>query len=621
MRPPKNWLTVTFMVLAVTTINLSKKQPMRIGLITLALSCLMHFGSWAQAAMQYTLRFPKPETRYVEVSLQLTAPSDTLDLRLPVWTPGSYLIREFPRNLDGFVALINGKEVPSYKTSKNAWAVAAGAGQKVEIRYRVYCNEYSVRTSYIDEEQAALVGTTYLLFEPRLMQKRHELRIEPALGWKNIATSLPEIGGNTWHRYAADYDELVDCPIQLGNFKSFTFEATGIPHTLAMVGQDQFPEAKLRTDIGKIIEASYAVFGDQPNARYLFIVQHNSMGGGGLEHTNSTTLQVRNQVYDKESSYRGFLGLVAHEYFHLWNVKRLRPVALGPFDYNRENYTRHLWISEGFTSYYDNLLLARTRLMPEADYLRVLSTGFEAVLGNKGDEVQSVTESSLDAWIKFYLRNENSANISVSYYRKGAMLGMVFDAALLNHSRGRFGLDSLMRFMYQKYHHGLGRGFTDAELEADFRQHLGPLSDTLFRDHIHGTKPIDFARFAAMAGMRLEDTSKRKPMAFWGASWSRQADKQVVNALREGSTAWDMGLQYGDVLLEINGKAEEDADRWLRSQQVGDKIKIKVLRRGKEVELRGKLGAYPAPQFQLSKDPQATDLQKRIYEKLVGYPF
>lgn len=620
MHSPKNWPTATFTVPADTTINLKNKH-MRTGLLTLVLSCLFSVASWAQAAMQYTLRFPKPESRYVEVSLRLTAPTDTLDLRLPVWTPGSYLIREFPRNLDGFVAMADGKELASFKTAKNAWAVVTRAGQAIEANYRVYCNEYSVRTSYIDDEQAALVGTTYLLFEPRLMQKRHEVRIEPASNWKNIATSLPEINGNVWHRYAADYDELVDCPIQIGNFKSFTFEAQGIPHTMAMVGQDNYPEDKLRTDIGKIIDASFDVFGDQPNARYLFIVQHSTQGGGGLEHTNSTTLQTRNQVYEKESSYQGFLGLVAHEYFHLWNVKRLRPVALGPFDYNRENYTRHLWISEGFTSYYDNLLLARTGLMSEKDYLRVLSSGFEAVLGNKGDAVQSVAESSLDAWIKFYLRNENSNNISVSYYRKGAMLGMVFDAALLNHSGGQYGLDSLLRFMYRKYHHGLGRGFTDAELEADFRQHLGPMSDTLFRDYIHGTKPIDFARFAAMAGLSLVDTGKKNPSPYFGAAWSRQGDKQVVSSLREGSTAWEMGMQYGDVLLEINGKAATDADKWVRSQQVGDKIKMKVLRRGKEVELRGKMGAYPAPRFELTKNQQATPLQKSIYEKLVGYPF
>lgn len=620
MHSPKNWPTATYTVLADTTTNL-KFSFMRIGLITLVLSCLFAAGSWAQAAMQYTLRFPKPDSRYVEVSLKLTAPADTLDLRLPVWTPGSYLIREFPRNLDGFVALVDGKAIGAFKTAKNAWAVPTRTGQQVEIRYRVYCNEYSVRTSYIDDEQAALVGTTYLLFESRLMHKRHEVHIEPAVQWKNIATSLPEINGNRWHRYAADYDELVDCPIQLGNFNSFTFEAKGIPHTMAMVGQDKYPEDKLRIDIGKIIDAAHAVFNDQPNARYLFIVQHSAQGGGGLEHTNSTTLQVRNQVYEKESSYQGFLGLVAHEYFHLWNVKRLRPIALGPFDYNRENYTRHLWISEGITSYYDNLLLARTGLMSEKDYLRVLSSGFEAVLGNKGDAVQSVAESSLDAWIKFYLRNENSNNISVSYYRKGAMLGMVFDAALLHHSQGQYGLDSLLRFMYQKYHLQMGRGFTDSELEADFRLHLGPMSDTLFRDYIHGTQPIDFGRFAAMAGLQLEDTSKRNPAPYWGAAWSKQGDKAVLNALREGSTAWEMGLQSGDVLLEIDGKAVTDADKWMRAQQVGQKFSIKVLRRGKEVSLRGKMGAYPAPQFQLSKNPQATALQKRIYEKLVGYPF
>lgn len=594
----------------------------QVSVFTLALVALCHFGSAAQAPLSYTISFPKPSSHYVEVELNVAADAqDTVELRLPVWTPGSYLIREFSRNLDGMQANSMGVPLAVQQFEKNAWRVVKAPGAALQLRYRVYSKEFSVRTSFVDEERAALVGTTYLLFIPKYLQARHELTIQPYSKWKNVATALLQIGDNVWERYANNYDELVDAPIEIGNFKSFSFEEAGVQHKVAMPGLDKFPEKELKRDMAKIVAVATDIFDHQPNQNYLFIVQHSLQGGGGLEHSASTTLQTRKTAYDTPKSYQDFMGLVAHEYFHLWNVKRLRPVALGPFDYNRENYTHNLWFSEGFTSYYDNLLLARTALMEEGDYLKVLSSGFEAVLGNKGDEVQSVAQSSLEAWIKFYLRNENSNNISVSYYRKGAMLGFVFDAALLAASEGAFGLDSVLKRMYHRYALGLDRGFTDAELCDEFRQHLGAEADSIFEHYIYGTRPIDFARFASYAGLVLEDTASRKPLAYFGAAWRKQADKQFITALREGSAAWEIGLQTDDVLLKVNGKAEKDFDAWLAQQQPGDKIKLKIWRRGEEITFEGKIGTYPAPRFYLYKQPDATAQKRLIYEKLVGYPF
>jgi predicted metalloprotease with PDZ domain len=594
----------------------------QVSVFTLALVWLCYFGSAAQAPLQYTISFPKPSSHYVEVALQLAADAqDTVELRLPVWTPGSYLIREFSRNLDGMRASSNGAPLAVQQFEKNAWRVVKAPGAPLAVHYRVYSKEFSVRTSFVNEEQAALVGTTYLLFVPKYLQARHELNIQPFSRWKNVATALPQIGNNVWQRYASNYDELVDAPIEIGNFKSFSFEEAGVQHQVAMPGLDKFPEKDLKRDMAKIVAAATDIFDHQPNQNYLFIVQHSLQGGGGLEHSASTTLQTRKTAYDTPKSYQGFMGLVAHEYFHLWNVKRLRPVALGPFDYNRENYTHNLWFSEGFTSYYDNLLLARTQLMEEADYLKVLSGGFEAVLGNKGDEVQSVAQSSLEAWIKFYLRNENSNNISVSYYRKGAMLGFVFDAALLQASQGAFGLDSVMKRMYHRYALALDRGFTDAELFAEFQQHLGAEADSIFANYIYGTRPINFARYAAYAGLVLEDTAARQPMAYFGAAWRKQGERQFVTALREGSAAWEMGLQTDDELLKLNGKDEKNFDAWMKQQQPGTKVKIKVWRLGEELTFEGKLDAYPAPRFYLYKQPDASAQQRLIYEKLVGYPF
>ncbi len=587
--------------------------------LVLVVFCLT--ASQAQT-ISYQLSFSKPSSHYVEVEMQIDAyPADTVEVRLPVWTPGSYLIREFARNLDGLTAEQEGKAVVAVKTEKNAWKIAKAADAPLTVRYRVYSKEYSVRTSYIDEEQAVLMGTTYLLFVPGLLAARHELQIKPAAGWKDIATALPMVGQNKWHRYAAHYDDLVDAPIQIGNFSQFAFEAAGVKHIVAMPGQDKYPEKRLKRDMAKIVEASTAIFDHQPNEEYVFIVQHSAQGGGGLEHKSSTTLQTRNEVYEKESSYEGFMGLVAHEYFHLWNVKRLRPIALGPFDYDRENYTHNLWFSEGFTSYYDNLLLARTRLQSEEDYLAVLSNGFNATLGNRGDAVQSLAESSLESWIKFYLRNENSGNISVSYYRKGAMLGFVFDAALLQQSAGAFGLDSVMKRMYHRYALALDRGFTDAELLAEFRLHLGAEADSLFQNYIYGTVLVDFAKYVGYAGLVLEDTASRRPGAYFGASFGKSSNRQYVRSLREGSAAWEMGLQADDVILSVNGYQLEDFDAWLAEQKPGAKVRVKLWRRGKEISLTGKLDAYPAPLFYLYKQADATTQQRLIYEKLVGYPF
>jgi len=594
----------------------------QVSVFTLALAGLCYFGSAAQAPLQYTISFSKPSSHYVEVELLLAADAqDTVELRLPVWTPGSYLIREFARNLDGMTASSEGEPLPVQQFEKNAWRVVKAPGAALQVRYRVYSKEFSVRTSFLNEEQASLVGTTYLLFVPKYLQARHELNIQPHPKWKNVATALPQTGSSIWQRYAKNYDELVDAPIEIGNFKSFYFEEAGVQHQVAMPGVNKFPEEDLKKDMAKIVAAATNIFDHQPNQNYLFIVQHSVQGGGGLEHSASTTLQTRKTVYDSPKSYHGLLGLVAHEYFHLWNVKRLRPVALGPFDYNRENYTHNLWFSEGFTSYYDNLLLARTRLMAEKEYLNVLSGGFEAVLGNKGDEVQSVAQSSLEAWIKFYLRNENSGNISVSYYRKGAMLGFVFDAALLEATKGSFGLDSVMKRMYHHYALALDRGFTDAELFTEFQQHLGTEADSIFAQYIYGTRPINFARYAAYAGLVLEDTAARKPAAYFGAAWRKQGDRQYVTALREGSAAWEIGLQTDDVLLKVNGKDQKDFDVWMAQQQPGTKVKLKVWRSGEEMTIEGKLGLYPAPLFYLYKQLDASAQQRLIYEKLVGYPF
>jgi predicted metalloprotease with PDZ domain len=587
-----------------------------LGLLAFGLTA---FSAFAQTRMAYEISFPRPHTHYAEVSLQLTGlNSNETELHLPVWTPGSYLIREFPRNVDSFRARNSRGPLASEKTSKSSWRIQHQAGDTVWVNYRVYAFEMSVRTSYIDPEHAYINGTTLFMYEKNSLQQPIEVRFVPHADWKQISSTLPQVNNDPWLRLAENYDQLVDCPVEIGNHREFSFMAAGMKHRIAMFGIDKYDEKKLKKDYTRIIEQSQAIFGDRPINEYLFIVHHLEQGGGGLEHSSSTTLQTRKDVYESEKSYTGFLGLVAHEYFHLWNVKRLRPIELGPFDYSRENYTHNLWFSEGFTSYYDNLLVRRAGLMKEAEYLEVLRSGMENIHANVGDAVQSLAESSWDAWIKFYLRNENSSNITVSYYRKGAMLGLVWDLAILQASEGRYGLDSLMKQLYYQYAVEAKRGYTDAELRQALVGFVGEAeARTLWDAYVMGTEKIDFNRYLAYAGLHIED-KRSGDEPYLGMGYQKSSNRLFVTSLRAGSAAENAGIQVNDILLQLDGEEIVAFDKWLEKKKPGESFNFIVYRQGKQIAGTGTIDAYPAARYQWRKTTKRTLLEQQIYDKTIG---
>src|SRR5690606_38951696 len=338
------------------------------------------------------LSFKEPQAHYVEVRMELSGFKEKyLDLKMPVWAPGSYLVREFPKNVESFSAESESKkELASHKIDKNTWRVETESENKIIVNYRVYAFEISVRTSFIDASHAFLSPTGIFMYVDDLIKQPVEVKVKPYEGWTKISTGLEAVGGkaNTFH--ASDFDILFDSPIEVGNQNIFEFEAAGVKHEVAMVGEGNYDEEQLKRDMTRIIEDETKVFGVNPNKRYVFIVHNYASGGGGLEHLNSTVLGASRFNYQNPNGYLNFLGLVAHEYFHVWNIKRLRPEALGPFNYNKENYTTNLWVSEGFTAYYDNLMLRRGGFYNEADYLKVLAADIEAVENRGGNLVQSL---------------------------------------------------------------------------------------------------------------------------------------------------------------------------------------------------------------------------------------
>ncbi|MDP5139283.1 MAG: peptidase M61, partial [Spirosomaceae bacterium] len=309
--------------------------------------------------------------------------------------------------------------------------------------------------------------------------------------FSKVSTALKNINGFNYE--INSFDELVDSPIEIGNQELLYFDAAGVKHTIAMYSNQplSYDKEEVLAAYKKVVNAATSVVGEHPCKEYLFIVHHLPGIGGGLEHLYSTTCQTSPAAYASERAFRGFMGLIAHEYFHLWNVKRIRPEALGPFDYENENYTNLLWVSEGFTSFYQDDLIRRAGMMTEDDYIRYMANDLNSIENTPGEEVQSASESSFDAWIKYYRRNENSQNTTVSYYSKGGVIGLLLNIEILAETKGEKSLDDVMKYLWNEYYKKEGRGFTDAEMQKSCEAIAGKSLESFFQNYIWGTSQID----------------------------------------------------------------------------------------------------------------------------------
>ena len=331
----------------------------------LALLTLFTAFTGQAQSIQYALSMPKPQNHYYQVEMELTDfKGAELDVKMPVWAPGSYLVREFAKNVDLVKAYDEkGTELKVNKVNKNTWRIAKGSAKTVKVKYEVYAFELSVRTSFLDMTHGFVSGSGVFMYVDGHKEQKGKVEVFPHADFKVITTALKQnpdgVTKDGSKSFVFDtYDQLVDCPIEIGNQTVFSFTAAGLLHTVAMYNFGNYDVPRLKKDMAKVVEAATGVFGQNPNKEYTFIIHNVIDAQGGLEHTNSTVLSVNRWTYEGDD-YVDFLKLVAHEYFHLWNVKRVRPVELGPFDYDNENYTSLLWVMEGFTSYYEKLILLR----------------------------------------------------------------------------------------------------------------------------------------------------------------------------------------------------------------------------------------------------------------------
>lgn len=519
-----------------------------------------------------------PNSHYFEIEMEIADfKAKEVAIKMPIWAPGSYLAREFAKSVNLVKAYdLEGKELAIEKRDKNTWVVQTKGVKNVKIKYEVYAFELSVRTSFLDDSHGYINGTSVFMYVEDNKDADGYLQIVPHESFNKINTALP-MGRNKFYEYK-DYDHLADSPIEIGNQETFQFNAGGVKHTVAMYGEGNYDVEKLKVDMAKVVEAETKVFGENPNKEYLFIIHNLTVGSGGLEHKESTTLQVERWTYG-EDDYKGFLSLVAHEYFHLWNVKRIRPKALGPFDYDNENYTDLLWVMEGFTSYYDELILRRAGFYSEDEYMGKVFSTINYVENTPGNKVQPVAHASFDAWIKAYRHNENSSNTTISYYPKGHVLAAVLDLYIIKKFKSEKCLDDFMQMLWADFYIKADVGFTEEEFQATLEKFLGEDMAWFFDDFVYDTKTPDFAKFFKGVGLNVTNANSIAT-PYLGIRTSGSGGKLTVTQVVSGSAAEKGGISVNDELIAIDGYRvnKSSFDFMLKTFEAGDKFELTLSR-------------------------------------------
>lgn len=513
------------------------------------------------ASLHYHVELHHLHAHQYRVTLRIATPAAQQLVSLPVWIPGSYLVREFAKNLQDLNARQNGQPIAVQQLSKHQWQLDCSANAPVELSYLVNAYDTSVRTAWLDQRRGFFNGTSLLLRVHGQEAQPHQLRIRPSAqvpDWK-LATGLSavEVDAQGFGTYTAgNYDELVDCPVEMGNFWSSSFTARGVPHRFVVAGAPaSFDGERLLRDTQKICEAEIDFWGVAPHSSYVFMLNVTHDGYGGLEHCNSTALicsrsDLPRQGVDKASDgYVQLLGLISHEYFHTWNVKRLRPAELVPYNYDQENYTELLWFFEGFTSYYDDLLLRRAGLIDNATYLKLITKTLNQVQQTPGRKVQSVAQSSFDAWVKYYRQDENTANATVSYYTKGALVAMSLDLKL--RQEGQTTLDAVMRALWQRCQ---GSAMSEADVLAVLQALTGRSWEAELQVWVHDTQELPVTELLAAHGVAA-DADQPVPAQALGLRVQESHSVLIKQVLR-GGLAEQAGMMAGDEWygIEIGGQ-------------------------------------------------------------------
>ncbi len=575
--------------------------------------------------MRYRVSMPEPHSHLFHVEAWIDAPGDECEIAFPVWTPGSYLVREFARHVERIGAEDGeGRALPLERLDKHRFRLAAGGAPRAVLRYRVYANELTVRTAHLDGTHGYLNGAALFPYVRGREREPHALELAVPAGWR-VATALP---GALGEFTARDYDELADSPVEIGTHRSVRFDALGRPHEMAIWGRGDLDETRLAEDARKIVLAAAEMMGGLPYDRYVFIVHLADKRRGGLEHARSTSLHVARTGFFPEEAYEETLALFAHEFFHVWNVKKLRPAAFVPYDYAREQYTRLLWWFEGATSYYEKALLARAGLLSPKRRLEELGKALTSLERTPGARKMSLEEASFLAWVKHYRPDENTPNSAISYYLKGELVAFALDVALRREGRS---LDEVLAALMARYE---GGGVPEDGVEKVAAEILGAEGARRFFDRfVRGTEPLEID--AGVLGLRLgrraangfddkggtpPKKDERRPPAGWLGADLAPPPKLAVQSVREGGPAHLSGLYAEDEIVAVDGFRADRAALWDRlcEKGPGGRIELTVFRRDELVSVPVVLGPAPEEAIWLEPAEEASPEELARFEAWSG---
>ncbi len=581
----------------------------------------MTVSARTDAAISYTLSMPRPSTHLLEVAMRIgpiPGGTSTIDVKMPAWRTGRYALFDFASGVQEFRATNGtGASLVWQKTDKETWAITPNGAREVVVQYTVYANEFDDRTRGLNEQHAFVDEAAVFMYCSTVGDVPITVTVRPFGDW-HVTTGLEAVSGRPFTYHAPSYQVFADCPLEVGTQREFTFEAEGKPHVLMVAGDGPVDAPAAIAELKKIVAINKAFWGALPYDRYVFMVHLLPEGRGGTEHLNSAIMQTSMNALATPASIRGFLGLVSHEYFHTWNVKQLRPAGIHPYDFSRENYAREYWIAEGTTSYYGHLLLIRKGDIPVASALESIAQSVQQDRLRPGNRIQSLSESSFDAWVKYWRRNENAYNAESDYYDKGMDVSLLLDLTIRQRSDNRHSLDDVMRAMFERFPLAT-RGYTVDDFQRVAEEMAGGSLDGFFRSYVHGTRPLPWDETLASAGLRLGPKDSTAP-AWLGVSARMQNGKPVIGLVIAGSPAEDAGLSIGDELVALNGTRVEAADLQSRiaALAAGDTVRLSVFRSNQLREFTVVLRPIPVPAYRLEKVEHPTNLQRRIFETWLG---